>query len=268
MNIKETLDNLPDDHDEAIIAICEAYLDQLGKLLNETNDTKILFPFYTDSLGVLIAMAIHYELGGNYEEVKTMTGDALANQMFQAFNSNLDQARMRARTSSVSDNVDRYLDKMNKSARFEFVEGDYNRLQDLLNEMRDVVTKSDELEKEHKTRLLKKIEQLQSVLNKRMSSLDQFWALLGEVNGVLPLVHENLKELRKIGAEILFIVHMAQVTANGLPHSVMPCIEFVQEVPAAIHDEKQEASVIESVEFVDATTQLPTDDQSDSSKPR
>ena len=63
---------------------------------------------------------------------------------------------------------------------YEFSKSDIDTIQARLNELRDIISSSEELEEGHRHRLLKRIEQLQSELHKKLSDLDRFWGLIGD----------------------------------------------------------------------------------------
>jgi hypothetical protein len=84
-----------------------------------------------------------------------------------------------------SDFIQRESDKY--SARFEadsayvFPDDDYKRIQELLNEMRDILSNTKSIPEKHKRRLLERLERMQRELHKKTSDLDRFWGFIGEV---------------------------------------------------------------------------------------
>jgi hypothetical protein len=103
---------------------------------------------------------------------------------------------------------------------YEFSQGDLDRIQALINELRELVTKSDQIESQHKDRLLKRIEKLQSELHKRMSDLDRFWGIVLEFGAVAQRLGENAKPLVNRAAEIARIVWGVQNRALELPSNL------------------------------------------------
>jgi hypothetical protein len=89
---------------------------------------------------------------------------------------------------------------------YEFSEGDINRLQELINELRAHIRDSTLFTADHQQRLLKRLENLQSELHKRMSDIDKFWGLVGDAGVALgkfgtdakPIV-DRIKEIAQIG---------------------------------------------------------------------
>lgn len=105
---------------------------------------------------------------------------------------------------------------------YEFLDSDFNHLQELINELRTLTRESDQLDEDHRRRLLRRIEKVQIELNKKMSSLDVFWGMLGEAGVVLGKFGENIKPLTDRVSEILKIVYKTEGRAGGLPPGKEP----------------------------------------------
>jgi len=66
----------------------------------------------------------------------------------------------------------RFSSKFGNSFSYEFSENDFKEIQICINDLRGLISKSKLIEENHKQRLLKRLERLQSELHKRMSDLD------------------------------------------------------------------------------------------------
>ncbi len=86
-----------------------------------------------------------------------------------------------------------YQSQLGVSFSYEFTEGDLEHIQNLINELRDILTNSDCFSANHKERVLKKLESLQGELHKKMSSLDKFWGLMGEAGVAMGKLGEDAK---------------------------------------------------------------------------
>jgi len=64
-----------------------------------------------------------------------------------------------------------FMEKFEVSSHYEFSQGDLDEIQELLNRLRDLFSKSEELEEGHKSRLLRRLEKLQSELHKKVIPL-------------------------------------------------------------------------------------------------
>ena len=105
---------------------------------------------------------------------------------------------------------------------YEFDDDDIDKIQNLINELRDLITMSDVIEEDHKRRLLNRLERLQSELHKRVSDLDHFWGLVGDAGVMVGKFGEDVKPIVDRIRELRTIIWDAQVRAEGLP----PATEF------------------------------------------
>jgi len=109
---------------------------------------------------------------------------------------------------------------------YEFSQGDLDRIQILINELRDHVTKSDHFEQDHKQRLLKRLENLQSEIHKKVSDLDKFWGLIGDAGVAIGKFGNDAKPIVDRIREIKDIVWRTQARAEELPSgSPLPKLE-------------------------------------------
>jgi len=111
-----------------------------------------------------------------------------------------------------------------KAFVYEFSDGDLDRIQDLLNEMRDLVSKSNIFEEKHRRRLLKRLERLQQELHKKQSDLDHFWGLVGDAGVALGKFGDDAKPFVDRIKEITNIVWRTQSRAEELPSDTKPAL--------------------------------------------
>ncbi len=137
----------------------------------------------------------------------------------------------RKRRDTYQNSLEHYLAIIPKGFAYEFLESDYKRLQELLNDLRTLTTESEQIEENHKRRLLRKIEKLQQELNKRMSNLDVLWGLVGEAGIAIGKFGEDVKPFCDRLREIFIIVVSTQARAHGLPESVIPLLGVLTEEP-------------------------------------
>lgn len=105
---------------------------------------------------------------------------------------------------------------------YEFSQGDLQRAQVLINQVRDLIAEANGLEKDHKRRLLNRVEKLQSELHKKVSDLDRFWGLIGDAGVVLGKLGEDAKPIVDRIKEIADIVWQTQSRAEELPSGTRP----------------------------------------------
>jgi len=100
---------------------------------------------------------------------------------------------------------------------YQFSDGDLTRIQQLINELRDAITKSELFDAKHKQRILNKLEGLQSELHKKMSNLDRFWGLIGEAGVAIGKFGQDAKPFVDRIREIYQITWRTQARAEELP---------------------------------------------------
>ena len=111
-----------------------------------------------------------------------------------------------------------------KAFVYEFSSGDLEKIQKLLNELRDLVSKSKMFEEKHRRRLLKRVERLQQELHKKQSDLDHFWGLVGDAGVALGKFGEDAKPFVDRIREITDIVWRTQSRAEELPSDAKPAL--------------------------------------------
>ena len=100
---------------------------------------------------------------------------------------------------------------------YEFSQGDLDRVQHLINELRKEISNTDKLGNEHQQRILQRLEKLQSELHKRVSDLDRFWGLVGEAGVVAAKLGNDAKPIVERIREIAGIFWQTQARAEELP---------------------------------------------------
>lgn len=117
----------------------------------------------------------------------------------------------------VMNSKNHYKALLGKSFAYEFSEDDLNRMQVLVNELRDYISQSHGLDENHRRRLLNRLENLQSELHKRVSDLDRFWGLVGDAGVVIGKLGEDAKPIVERIKEIAKIVWNTQARSEELP---------------------------------------------------
>jgi hypothetical protein len=113
----------------------------------------------------------------------------------------------------------RYQTELKSTFAYEFSQGDFDRIQKLVNELRDYIVANDNFEEDHRLRLLKRLELLQSELHKRVSDLDRFWGLVGDAGVMLGKFGNDAKPIVDRIRELAEIVWKTQARAEELPSS-------------------------------------------------
>lgn len=100
---------------------------------------------------------------------------------------------------------------------YEFSQGDLEKLQILINDLRATIAANTGLASEHKSRLLKRLEALQAELHKKISDLDKFFGLIGDAGVVLAKLGNDAKPIVDRVREIADIIWQTQSRAEELP---------------------------------------------------
>ncbi|EOV9409989.1 hypothetical protein ACN5W3_004441 [Vibrio parahaemolyticus] len=124
---------------------------------------------------------------------------------------------MRLTHLNISDMSQKYSHMLKSSFAYEFSQGDYDRVQSLINELREHISSSTIIDDNHKHRLLKKLERLQSELHKRVPDLDRLWGLVGDAGVALGKFGDDVKPLVDRVKEIAGITWNTQKRAEELP---------------------------------------------------
>jgi len=121
------------------------------------------------------------------------------------------------KTAALESLKNRFANKLKTGFAYEFTQADLQRIQTLVNQLRDQVASSDFFEPDHQTRLLKRLEQLQQEMHKRVSDLDRFWGLIGDAGVALGRAGMAAKPFVDRISEITQIVWNTQKQSEGLP---------------------------------------------------
>ena len=124
----------------------------------------------------------------------------------------------------------RFRANLGKGFSYEFSQGDLEKVQLLVNQLREKISATNQLEREHQQRLLRRLERLQAELHKRVSDLDRFWGLIGDAGVVLGKLGNDAKPIVDRIREIADIVWQTQSRAEELPSGTkLPQLEHKQD---------------------------------------
>ena len=208
------LESLPDDPILAVHGICEEFFLQDNQIpLGHENEC---YENYLEVIGLFQAFSEAYQL--DYS-LPSLSGDRETNitrirNFFVEVHKTLEKD---VASLTIERARNRFSSKIGRAFSYEFTTGDLNRVQALLNELRDNVTKSKLFEEEHRQRILKRLELLQGELHKRMSNIDRLWGLVGEAGVVIGKFGNNAKPFVKLITEISEIAWRTQAKSEELP---------------------------------------------------
>ena len=130
----------------------------------------------------------------------------------------------------VSSTKEKFHHRFNNIFSYEFTDGDVGRIQDLLNELRKIISDSDLYTAEHKQRILTRLEKLQLELHKKVSDLDRFWGLIGDAGVAIGKFGKDAKPIVDRIKEISEIVWRTQAKKEELPSgSTIPFLKSAED---------------------------------------
>lgn len=130
------------------------------------------------------------------------------------------------RSNTLDELKSRYESALGSTFAYEFTDGDVKRIQEILNELREQITGYEGFEEQHRARLLKRLEKLQSELHKRVADLDKFWGLVGDAGVAIGKFGTDAKPFVDRIREIASITWKTQARSEELPSNISnPMIE-------------------------------------------
>lgn len=212
----EFVKSLPNDPFAALVSVCDKYLsiyEDLDKGSREEHDlvveTCAFLRRFGETIGVRTSVPPH--VYANKDSVENAHASIM-------------QVRADGIRMSTQSQLDRYENllttKFGTEFQYEFSEGDLGRIQKLVNELRDLITASDELEENYKHRLLNRLEKFQSEIHKKVRDVDRFWGFLIEASVIMHIMGENAKPMVDRLKELKDIIWPTQARAFDLPSNV------------------------------------------------
>ncbi len=215
---------VPDDPDLAVLKLCQLWHDFRYSDRAPDLDDRSIAEFYA----LILVMGDTYDLNftgpplGNGAPIDRMR--IFLDSQFEAIQK---RTSAKIRAAQIDESTERFTALLGRGFCYEFADADLKRIQKLINELRDLVTQSDQIEEKHKARILRRLERLQSELHKKVADLDRFWGLIGDAGVMLRKLGHDAKPMVDRIREIADIVWHTQSLAEGLPSSsASPLLTF------------------------------------------
>ena len=156
--LETLITELPDNPFLAAKQICEFFLQEDRKIDGPMEHQH--YGWYLNMLGLFQAYCESHALSYNFPELGEDRVDNISE--IQAFFKGVHKILEGMVTKfTLIQAKQKYLERFERGFFYEFSEGDVVRIQDLVNELRDVITANKVFDKRYKERLLKKLEELQ-----------------------------------------------------------------------------------------------------------
>ena len=212
----EFLQNLPSDILEASEQICNEFR-RLRAVKMHTYDDLV------ESFALLQAFCKSRELQMTFSKLGSSRQENTkailkAFELFEAnISSNLTQRRSQGLLTAKTEEYEAVFAKV---SCYEFSEADFNRVQVLINELRDIIGASVLITPDHKRRLLRRLEAMQAELHRKTRDIDRFWGFIGEAGITIRKFGEDAKPITERVQElgkIVIAVIMAKEGIKALP---------------------------------------------------
>jgi hypothetical protein len=203
--------SLPDDSNAALAAV-------IGRLLasGDQGPQAIL-----EARDLVVAISYRHGLDTASEAFRTSPD---ANVIRQALNQIYHRAIDSLQTEASLDKQQHFAALLGHGFYYEFSEADTKRVQDLVNELRGLITESTRFEPDHRTRILDKLEMLQREIHRRISNLDRIYGLIGDAGVMLGKFGNDARPFVDRIREIVEIAWRSQANAEQLPASARPAL--------------------------------------------
>ena len=216
----EFVANLPDDALDAVKAIFNEYekFSSATQPPLSSQDTQSKSDKCIQFLGLMKVIAEKFGLE-ELSQVPAATGDTYENNnnTRDYFDTVEKWVREQIDKANFLGSVDKYRALLTETFSYEFSDDETTRINELILELRQIISESKLFEEGHRQRLLKRLERLQSETHKKVSDLDRFWGLVGDAGVALRKFGEDAKPIVERVRELTEIIWSAQAKAEGLP---------------------------------------------------
>jgi hypothetical protein len=215
----EMIRSLPADDDEAIRYICGQFLPFYSEMDN-TQRIK-LYDEFASALAFFIAFAESRSLKFNHPSIDASVPVPSAKRVIEYLKAQDVAAEARLQKRLGEEEFGRLREKYDAmfggGFSHEFTESDISRIQELIDELRELITAASALGENHRGRLLRRLEKLQTELHKKVPDMDRFWGFVGDAGEAIGKFGKDAKPFLDRVREILELVLKAQAGAAQLP---------------------------------------------------
>ncbi len=216
----EFIESLPEDNWKALEKIFKHFEVCHERQGVDQEDNSANYSTLVEAYSFLVAFLEKIGFPDKLPEIDIKDKEANINEILGAFYGTLpkhiETLENKLNKSIFIDSKSRFAAKLGTGFAYEFSEGDLNKVQTSINELRDLISGSEIIEDNHKQRLLKRLERLQNELHKKMSDLDRFWGFVGDAGVVIGKFGKDAKPFTDRIKNIMNIVWRTQARAEEL----------------------------------------------------
>lgn len=203
---------------EPISGALEACQSVYAALDQAENDSEEIYEIHLEFMA-LFSSLVDAEIISSAPQIPELTGKKStdSHRVNKFLGEAYDDLSSRHALAKYEKSKSRFSASIGATFSYSFSQGDLEKVQELLNQLRGLVAVSDKFEEDHRHRLLVRLEKLQVELHKKVADLDRLWGLVGEMGVVIGKFGEDAKPFVDRIREIAQIVWVTQARAEELP---------------------------------------------------
>lgn len=228
------IENIPSELSNGVIYIANEFRN-FQEMLNGNNDIS-LREIHDEYIELYLLLEAYMKSKNHKSRQLDLSDDLQQNLvMINDYFTNIEAEFEKIITNTtISETRNKYNTLFDNTFSYEFTTGDLERIQKLINELRDNITISELFTAEHKQRLLKRLEKIQTELHKKVSDLDRFWGLIGDAGVAIGKFGNDAKPIVDRIKEIADIVWRTQSRSEELPSgTTIPFLNSKNEIHEA-----------------------------------
>lgn len=209
---EQFLNGLPSNTDDAIIKVCNEYLKMCQKLSDTTHHNDD----YIEASAIILAFFNSKEFGiSDWESNYYALQNILKSEKESAEKRIFDRNETRHKQIQ-KEKYDVFFSKRNDN-NYKFSDDEYEKIQVLINQLREDIKSAKKIPQNHKERLLKRLEAMQKELHKTLSNFDQFLGFWLEIGIAGRKFGEDMEPITTRFGKIIVIVATVIETKEKLP---------------------------------------------------
>lgn len=227
MNIEEVLEDFKEYPDDTILKFTQNVVDYIEentmvihskRIVKSNLDKDVFYDKIIEYYSVLYSIFNHGDIttGINFSDLEgKFQQDLIVINII--FNKILEDYKAIATKAKFKSMTNKYSGLFKNEFMYHFSDSEVTKIQELINILREEISKSTLFENEHQQRLLKRLEKLQAEIHKKMSDLDRFWGLVGDAGVAIGKFGKDAKPIVDRIRELTDVVWGAQRRAEQLP---------------------------------------------------
>lgn len=216
---EQFIEDFKADEMQGIVVLCQLVKEGWAKASRSTSDWnsaehEITLEAYALLIELSEAKLLRFNRPGFSLSGSPMEDGGRMAAYINALNAEADKS-LRERT--VIQMRQRFKATIGSAFAYEFSKGDLERVQILINELRELISSTAGFEQSHQRRLLLRLERLQAEMHKKVSDLDHLWGLVGDAGVVFAKLGNDAKPIVDRIRELAGITWSTQARAEELP---------------------------------------------------